>query len=289
MTKTQNNKTPMGLEPMVDRNARRFARAPRSAGLPSVLCFVSIAWALGAPTDPRGTILRQELQIIDKKLPGAETDPRRDVHVFVEVSPVQPRVAGGIFFVIDVGNDGSGPVELADITDGHIAFYLWNADGVPVDLPDEEGNSRANRGGGGAHKGMLPEHVKAAIEQRRPFVVMKPDLLPDDPEVKSIESIKDGKIRLEAGEHFQVQVLVTKVLAEPEKWQAEIGKRSVPIEQAPPNFHPPDPPKIARIGAGTYTLRTSVSLFVEGQVPWSASSERVTVRLGPPADEAEEP
>jgi len=238
---------------------------------------------LGGPTDPRGTIVRQELQIVNKKLPGAGTDPRRDIHVFVEVSPVQARVAAGIFFVIDVGNEGSEPVELADITNGYIGLYLWNADGIRVDLPDPAV-------GKPGHNRRLPEHVKADMEQRRPFAVVKPDFfLPDDPKVKSIESIKDGKIRLEAGEHFQVQVLTTKVLGEPEKWWAEIEKRSVPIEQAPPNLPPPDPPKIARIARGTYTFWTSVGLVVEGRVPWGASSERVAVRLGPPADEEKGP
>ena len=242
---------------------------------------------LGGPTDPRGTIVRQELQIIDKKLPGAETDPRRDIHVFVEVSPVQPRVAGGVFFVIDVGNEGSEPVELADITaDGRIGLSVWNADGVPVDLPDDEGTTTRNPGGWARRHG-LPEHIKAQMKERRPFAVMKPDLLPDDPKVKSIESIKDGKILLEPGEHFHVQVMVTKVLGEPEKWRAEIEKRA---GKPPTGLPGPDPPKIARIGEGTYQLLVYVPLMVEGNRPWGAScSERLTVRLGPPADEEKEP
>jgi len=252
----------------------------------SVLLVMGVLLGLGDEKEWYRTIVRQELEIIGKKLPGADTDPRRDVHVFVEVNPVQPRVAGGLFFVIDVGNEGSEPVELVDITKRHIALYLWNADDVRMDLPDRERTTKSNPGGW-ARRHEQPEHVKAEIEQRRPFAVMKPDFLrADDPKVKSIESIKDGKIRLEPGEHFRVQVLVTKVLNEPEKWKAEIEKRSA-------NPHTPfpglDPPEMARIGAGTYTLRTSVGLGVEGRIPWSASSERFTVRLGPPADEPDEP
>jgi hypothetical protein len=253
----------------------------------SVLFAMGVMVGLGGPTDARGTIVRQELQIVNKKLPGAETDPRRDVHVFVEVSPVQPRVAGGICFVIDVGNEGSEPVELADITaDGRIGLSVWNAHGVPVDLPDDEGTTTSNPGGWARRHG-LPEHIKAEIKERRPFAVMKPYLLPDDPKVKSIESIKDGKIRLEPGEHFQVQVLITKVLGEPEKWQAEMEKRSA-------NPHTPFPglgaPEIARIDTGTYQLLVHVPLMVEGKHPWGASSsERLTVRLGAPADEEKEP
>jgi len=203
-------------------------------------------------------------------VPGAETDPRRDIHVFVEVSPIQPRVAGGVFFVIDVGNEGSDPAELADITaDGRIGLGVWNADGVPVDLPDHEGTTTSNPGGWARRHG-LPEHVKAEMKERRPFAVMKPDLLPDDPKMKSIESIKDGKIRLEPGEHFQVQVLITKVLGEPEKWQAEMEKRS---GKPPTGLPGPDPPKIARIDAGTYQflariIRTCPFLRLLGELTY---------------------
>jgi hypothetical protein len=254
----------------------------------SLLFAMGLMVGLGDEKEWYRTIVRQELQIVHKNLPDAKDHPLREISVFIELGAVQPRVAGGMCFVIDVGNDGPEPVELVDITTpgkGRIAIQLWNADGVRMDLPDREAARKGNPGGWARRHG-LPERIKAEIEQRRPFAVMKPDFLPDDPKVKSIESIKDGKIRLEPGEHFQVQVLVTKVLAEPEKWRAEIEKRSA-------NPHTPfpglDPPEMARIAAGTYTLSTSVALFVEGRVLWSASSERLTVRLGPPADEAKEP
>ena len=252
-----------------------------------MLFAMGVMVGLGDEKEWYRTIVRQELQIVNKKLPGAETDPRRDIHVFVEVSPIQPRVARGVFFVIDVGNEGSEPVELADITaDGRIGLSLWNADGVPVELPDRERTSKRNPGGWARRHG-VPEQIKADMKERRPFAVMKPDFLPDDPKVKSIESIKDGKIRLEAGEHFQVQVLVTKVLAEPEKWRAEIEKRSA-------NPHTPfpglDAPEMARIGAGTYQLVVHVPLIVEEKHFWGASLDsRLTVRLGPPADEEKRP
>ena len=157
-----------------------------------MLFAVSLICGLGSPNDPRGTIVRQELQIRDKKLPAAEAHPLRDIHVFVEVDRVQPAVALGISFVIDVGNAGSEPVELAGVN-RHIGLSLWNADGVRVDLPDDERTSRVNYGGRIRKEG-LPEPIKVEIEKRRPLAVMKPDLLPPDTKIKSIPDIQDDKI-----------------------------------------------------------------------------------------------
>ncbi len=261
---------------------------------------VGVLCGFGGPNDPQSTepwwrkVVRQELQIVNKKLPGAEIHPLRDIHVYVEVNPVQPTVGLGIFFVIDVANAGSEPVEMwaTDRWVG-VSLSLWNADGVRVDVPDRDRTSKGNPGGAARRQG-VPEHIKAEIERRMPFETMKPDFLPSDANVKSIESIKDNKVRLEPGEHFQVQVLVTKVLAEPETWWPEIEKRSGQPYSGKPDSGDPgpglDPPEIASIGAGTYTLGISVGLFVEGHPLWGASlQERLTVRLGPHADNANEP
>ena len=124
-----------------------------------------------------------------------------------------------------------------------------------------------------------PEHLKVYREERRPFHPAEPEWAQRPPDVKSVGDLKDGKVTLGPGEKFQATVKITKILAHPEQWWAEVERRS----GKPPSGLPgPDPPQITAILPDTYTIQVFLGFWVNNKQVYTKSHDKATVRLGRP-------
>jgi hypothetical protein len=195
------------------------------------------------------------------------------IKAFIELQTVQPNVGQGIEFLVEIENASSQVLEV----DEPIRFMdvqLRNSEDVQVDIPDPRRGMAPSR-----RNEPEPEHLKAYRAERRPFHPAEPQWTQRPPDVKSVGDLKDGKVTLEPGEKFQATVKITKILANPERWWAEVEKRSGKPASGLPG---PDPPAITPIPAGVYTVEVGLPLLVNGKLVPSKSHDKVTVRLGRP-------
>lgn len=236
--------------------------------LRQLIWMLVLGFSAGLFAEEANSVLRMELTdgMKPESHPAGYWNP---VRAFIELQTVQPNVGQGLEFLVEIDNTTSQALEL----DEPIRFMdvqLWNSAGVRVDIPDPD------RGVKPGHT-RQPEHLKAYWEERRPFHPLEPEWAQRPPYVKSVGDLKDGKVTLDPGEKFQATVKITNILAKPERWWAEVEKRS----GKPPSGLPgPDPPAIAPILPDTYTTQVFLPLAVDGKLVHSKSHDKVTVRLG---------
>ncbi len=191
-----------------------------------------------------------------------------DVCAAVEVKTWEPNVRKGIEILVDITNDGEDFVDLYDPTD-HTFVSLSNLvidpSGRSVSVPEDHIGiqfARHNRD---------PERRATAIAEvkaRGPFQIVKDDSRRRARNVKGVDDVEgewNGIVRLEPGDHFQVRLRFTQVMAEPQKYWAERDKPRQTIPKDDTNPHAPDPipPHLSKpvpIPAGTYQIYVGISL-----------------------------
>ena len=218
-------------------------------------------------TEPKPKLVRQELACVDRKLEPDKNHPFFQVKGFVELEPVQP-VRGGIFVIVEVVNEGSETLELLRITHGGDVI-VRSEDRVELNIPDPGRFSSAD-----------PARLPGAAPRdphRSPkdFGFMKPPNAWRDTKIKTIEDIKEDKIRLAPQERLQLGMLVTKVMCDPKAWEKEIERRKDPNCGLPA----PEPPEACPIEAGKYNIHAMITLGIPGSKIWTFDSEGLQVEL----------
>lgn len=234
-----------------------------------------IGFGLAAFAQDQATFIRSELKGLVRKgsSPAPPDDPLNQVKVFVELDTAQSEVQRGILFLLDIANEGSESMEILDPSK-KLHVYLYNALDLRVDIPPPPFFPRGHL--------RDPEGFDARWEGRRPFRVTEVQRDQQESSVKSTPDVKEGKVRLEPGEHFQVNVQVTKIIADAERYWTEKGRRQQqPADSKPATWNPPE---IIPVGVGSYRL--SVSVFLRSADPVQTPSNSfcisgsIPVRLG---------
>jgi hypothetical protein len=87
---------------------------------------------------------------------------------------------------------------------------------------------------------------------------------------------------LEPGQELRVRARITHIIADPERWRAEVKERqSLPLEAAR-DLPPVEPYKTEAIPPGAYELQVMIAVTAAGHDFWlfSSSLERIRVQLG---------
>lgn len=277
-----------------ERLTRRLAQAEcwpihessrRLCRLMLVAVWVMMGYAALAQQDDNEPV-RYELN------PSVRHDRLPEVTAAVEVKTWEPDVRKGIELLLDITNNGAAAVELYDPVDAtSVRLYNRTLDpsGGSVTLPGERG--RVSLG-----EIKHPESRAKAIEEikaRRSFDIVSEGSRRRARNVKGVDDVEgewNGIVRLERGEHFQMRLRVTRIMADPKKYWAECEKPrpTIPKEDRiphPPELIPAHLSKPVPIPAGTYQLSVTILLNTpELVVAYPASSrdgELITVQLGP--------
>lgn len=300
MTKTQYGRSPMYLEPIMEKKARRFARASRSAGIPVFLCLASIASGWGGPgMEEADTIVYSRMKDSLKKdtpaVSGGKEDRLSEVTASVKTDRVQPDVERGIEFVIEIVNDSSQRIELSDPFDGTDIALFNRKSGHRVGLPSIDPDFLVC-----GHQGTDPtfrERHRTEKDSRRAFRLVEPGLHARGYTAgfKGAKDIRDEKMSLDPGEHFEMRLSITKILADPESYRAkriQVLERDDDLVTVAMKRNPPvDTSDIIPIAPGDYTLRVWlwVRTGVAGEDARSLASDEIAIHLGPPAGEEKGP
>jgi len=250
--------------------------------IPVVGCWILASLGMNQGADVDGTVVRQELKSIERTMPEFADSPLHQVKVYVEVDTVQHDPSQGLEFLVEIVNEGE---RFIDLVHGSYAFdiYLHNEKGVRIDVPDYYSRDSDKRFG--PRPPVPPE--------RLPYIVMPPRDAKERPsdvvelaKLQWPEEYNNHYLSLAPGKRLQFRIRITNVLAEPEKWWAEIDKRSG--RNARWDLPTPAFPGVTPIPPGTYQLRLRMSLRVPQQTFWGPRmAEPITVRLGGKAAEGE--
>jgi hypothetical protein len=248
--------------------------------IPVVACSILASLGINSGPDAGGTVVRRELETNQRTAPWYADSPLHQVRAYVEVDTVQRDASQGLEFLVEIVNQGERSVDLVHRDDA-FDIYLYDEKGVRIDVPHHKGLAYKRSG---PRPPIPPE--------RKPYIVLPPRDAKDRasdvvelPKLQWPEEYNDLYYSLAPGKRQQFRIRITNVLAEPEKWWAEMEKRS---GKPPSGLGPPAPPAVTPIPPGTYQLWVYMSLRVPQQPGWGPSMpERVTVRLGTKADEGQ--
>lgn len=200
-------------------------------------------------------------------------DPLSLIEAFVELVSFQPDVSNGINFLVNITNPGSEPVELLickfDMRlDNPIIVYLYNAQGIRVDVPDPNWVYLDSLRIQEARK---PEYAGGPIRRDVPFRLMESAEDQGPGRVKSLRDVNAKKVTLGPGEHFQLRGRIEEVLADPELWWPLEPQKELPARL----------PRVIPISSGMYFLKIAVWLRTDEERARLVSSNGLLVELGP--------
>lgn len=224
-----------------------------------------IAWPFSAAVAGDGTLVRLELEQSGPASSAIPTDnPLSDVTVSIEVDTVQPNVAEGLVFIVDIFNGSDEAIELADPTE-LITPKLINDDGRRCQLGEVPSMSLIRSGD--------PEGTRAQMDARRAYVIDRPEPGTYPTGTKTVHDIgrrgHGWQVSLGSGERLWLPLRIKQV-------QAQGSIR--PARARPERF---------AIPAGTYEFGIVIALSRGETGRGSATnrllqSETVAVLLGEP-------
>ncbi len=233
--------------------------------------------------------------------------PPETLRVYVEIATVQPDVEQGIVFTLNIENNGPQVIQILDPIDRTRVSLFSSTLGGKVSLENTKTDSSICKIYTFSDEQLKEIHDNKMA--RRPFLAfdseeklsnrhMKTvsDIVPHKldrniernavPKSKNerFQAIPAAKLILEAGEHFQAVLQITRIISNPvAPMITRTGNLTTHSTRRQHN------PQIVDITSDTYSLRVSLLLMTGIDIAdsWSASSDRITIQFGEPNNQGQ--
>ncbi len=230
--------------------------------------------------------------------------PPETLRVYVEIATVQPDVEQGIVFTLNIENNGSQTIQMLDPIDMISILLTSSKLGGMVSLEDTRPDYMTCKVYTFSDEQLKEMHNKKMA--RRPFQAFDSEVTLRHRHMKTVSDIvpwkldrnrkrgktpqsnserfqaltkREGKLTLEAGEHFQAEIQITRIISNPVAPERNEAGKVVAYSSRQPHV-----PEIVDIMPDTYSLRVwfTLSTDLEGKHSWTTSSDRITIQLGEP-------